>query len=79
MKEYNKQQLHEYAKELFALCLEKGLRFEYNPAIQLVTVFAVFEDDAEYVGYSYMEEYLFKHSIGHAMPIWELIGKVKQL
>lgn len=28
MKEYNKEKLHEYAKELFALCLDKKIQHE---------------------------------------------------
>lgn len=79
MKEYDKEKLNEYAKELFALCLEKGLRIEYNPQVEQITIYICFKDDIEYIGYSYIKETSFKFSSGHLMPIWELIEKVKQL
>lgn len=75
MKEYNKEKLHEYAKELFALCLEKGfsldlmdskyIRVEYNKNRHFLT---------------YINEEHFNDGIhDFCMPIWELIEKVKQL
>lgn len=66
MKEYNKEKLHEYAKEMFALCLEKGLKFEimsesFEIRIGNTLYFSSFNE------------------IPDTTPIWELIEKVKQL
>lgn len=78
MKEYDKEKLHEYAKELFALCLEKGLYFEYNES--KVGVMIGFKKDVEYIGNSYITETLFKlKDSDWFLPIWELIEKVKAL
>lgn len=79
MKEYDKEKLHEYAKELFALCLLNDLKIDYNSKVESITVFIQFSDKYEYIGYSYLTYNLYRYKSGHAMPIWELIEKVKQL
>lgn len=71
MKEYNKQQLHEYAKELFALCLEKKIQFKITGFIISVNL------DSEYT--CYLSELLFNRKRTLVLPIWELIEKAKQL
>lgn len=72
---YNKEQLHEYAKELFALCLEKGI------VIKLCNSESIYVED---FGFTIISEkgYDFKCSSKYHvnfMPIWELIEKVKAL
>lgn len=79
MKEYNKEKLHEYAKELFALCVEKGIDFYdfIKEAEHLIVSF-----DGYFIS-SYINKYNYKcRSIDKGnlvLPIWELIEKVKQL
>lgn len=71
MKEYDKEKLHEYAKELFALCLEKGFHFD-----------AIISNNSIYVeswGHTYICEQMFDYRLLGTTPIWELIEKVKQL
>lgn len=68
MKEYNKEKLNEYAKELFALCLEKHLRFNI-----MGYSFEIFIEKENKLYYSSFNEK------PDTTPIWELIEKVKQL
>lgn len=68
MKEYNKEKLHEYAKELFALCLDKGIRFEKSGFVIIVGSY-----DCN------ISKKYFNYGFKSSMPIWELIEKVKQL
>lgn len=75
MKTYDKQKLNEYAKELFALCLEKGLEFN----ITLNTVIRVEYDLGCYYISRLDKEYYNEKLNKHIMPIWELIEKVKAL
>lgn len=76
MKEYDKEKLNEYAKELFALCLEKGVKISVCAKNELVV-----ETECENgfyvsnISFMYFDKTIDKHII----PIWELIEKVKQL
>lgn len=80
MKEYNKEKLHEYAKELFALCLEKELFIDYNPSVESISISIKCGMSLENVGYCYMSEKLYFYSDRDTcMTIQELIEKVKQL
>ena len=75
MKEYDKEKLNEYAKELFALCLEKDIEFN----ITLNIVIRVEYDLGCYYVTRLDKEYYYEKLNKHIMPIWELIEKVKQL
>jgi len=79
MKTYNKEKLNEYAKELFALCLDKGLKF--NDFIKEAENATVYFDG--YFINTYTNEYNYKcNSVDKGnliLPIWELIEKVKAL
>lgn len=77
MKEYNKEKLHEYAKELFALCLDKGLIVRSDGEEHVISIYKRDYYGFENIGDSYLSESLYKSE--YAMPIWELIEKVKQL
>lgn len=76
MKGYDKEKLHEYAKELFALCLEKGLDFIYDKVLETINV--DFYDIREY-NITHICEKLCDYNHGNTILIWELIEKVKQL
>lgn len=77
MKEYNKEKLNKYAKELFALCLKKGITMLHNTD----------EIDVYFNGIyhtSYLDRQLYsfikeKNEEEECLPIWELIEKVKAL
>lgn len=71
MKEYNKEKLHEYAKELFALCLEKNIHFKCSGYI--ISIYL----ENEYT--CYLNKAYYNASRTYVLPIWELIEKVKQL
>lgn len=72
MKEYDKEKLNEYAKELFALLRYKQL--EYLTDTDSITV------RIGYVSYiSYIDEERYKVKYNYILPIWKLIEKVKQL
>ena len=73
MKEYNKEKLNEYEKELFALCLERGFSFQNMFGVITVYVHA----NEVYTSYITKDLYSFKFEI--TVPIWELIEKVKAL
>lgn len=81
MKEYNKEKLNEYAKELFALCLEKGFYLNYEMGIILFSSSSLKNTFA----CSLLENEYNKHSNPFwdnstiILPIWELIEKVKAL
>lgn len=80
MKEYNKEKLHEYAKELFALCLKKGLDFEYSEKSLSIEVWKWGNNlGVQMIGQTYISKHLFNSKIGSNILIWELIEKVKQL
>ena len=65
MKEYNKEKLHEYAKELFALCLEKYIPIKANRYIISIDL------ENEYT--CYLDKILYKSKRTYIIPIWELI------
>lgn len=74
METYNKEKLHEYAKELFALCLEKGVQFEYDSESNAIFVqWQIFRCSLE------EESFNIKSEENGLIQIWELIEKVKQL
>ena len=77
MKEYDKEKLNEYAKELFALCLDKGIDLNTisNEEIHITT-------DKYYVCYLTKELFDYRYTYSEEelhLPIWELIEKVKAL
>ena len=76
MKEYNKEKLHEYAKELFALCLEKEIVFYYDSLVDKITTRNI---NNGVITHAYICSELFDLKTKTDMPIWELIEKVKQL
>lgn len=71
MKEYNKEKLHDYVKELFAMCLVKKLYITYNGDTGSIYIYNI--------GNTHICKGLFKFRLGDTMPIWELIEKVKRL
>ncbi len=75
MKTYNKQRLNEYAKELFALCLEKGIDFKYHESDETITLYCFKTIDTV----AYLCSGLYNHKTNGVTPIWELIEKVKAL
>lgn len=79
MKEYNKEKLHEYAKELFALCLEKGLHITKNPQAENINVYNISRKGLTEIGTCYISNDLFDLKDNYISTIWELIEKVKQL
>lgn len=72
MKTYNKEKLHEYAKELFALCLEKEISFNITVSEVRVVICRI-----EYRTYLYRSLFGLKETT--TLPIWGLIEKVKAL
>lgn len=81
MKEYNKEKLHEYAKELFALCLDKGIIYEYYSKDKQFVLYLnndLFKTYFSKQSYLARSKKVFNEGL-NVMPIWELIEKVKQL
>lgn len=78
MKEYNKEKLHEYAKELFALCLLND-NVTYFDIIDNEMIHIKFKTDKwnDYYSCLHRSRYNFKNK--QMLPIWELIEKVKAL
>lgn len=75
MKEYNKEKLHEYAKELFALCLEKNIIMELSGKYAIHLSLDV--ECTSYINENFSKKEETKHI--NYLPIWELIEKVKSL
>jgi len=75
MKKYNKDKIKAYAKELFELCLEKGISFDYYPNSSSIDVRA----NSCRIGHTYICEEMFHFNDGDAVPIWLMIRKVKAL
>lgn len=74
MKTYDKEKLHEYAKELFALCWNKNLLIHSKKGFMNIFL------SANEVYTTYTTEELFNLKVdNNTMPIWELIEKVKSL
>lgn len=87
MKEYDKEKLNEYAKELFALCLDKSLDFEFNiitekiiigyySAFEYIRIGMCFVSKKRYSLLQIQNKTKGNYSV---YPIWELIEKVKAL
>lgn len=78
MKEYDKEKLNEYVKELFELCLEKGIIMEDYSSTHEIRV---------HFGKVCIRTFLHKYNFSCnsvdkknlILPIWELIEKVKAL
>lgn len=78
MKTYNKKKLHKYAKELFALCLDKGMIFEYYSGDK---EFVIYIEHRTYVSFHDEAGFIADLNTGFKtyLPIWELIEKVKNI
>lgn len=74
MKTYKKEKLHECARELFALCLEKGIQFEIDNECESILI-----DWGRLQTNISEDTFKEKDHIIDLMPIWELIEKVKAL
>lgn len=75
MKKYNKDKLNAYAKELFELCLEKGITFDYHPYSSSIDI----RTNSCQIGHTYICERMFNYNDGDTIPIWLLIRKVEGL
>lgn len=82
MKTYDKQKLNEYAKELFALCLDRGIFFDYHHQSEAIYIYRYIDSffkEEEFSYKCYISKTLFRNNNLDTITVWELINIVKTL